>query len=167
MGSEHAWGQPLATIQQLIEAGILSANETGARTLYRSTDQPEDNELQKRLADARELLARSEHKRHLQNVLIEGGFAAEALAPVRDAVETGLQALVIWQGHDSEAPPEPGLIDSVLVRTDLLPAETLSLVTHLREYPSAEGETQEAELIVQSERLLSQAVLLLGPSKNL
>ena len=46
-----------ATIQQLIDAGILSANQERARTLYRSTDKPKDNEPQKRLAEAREHLS--------------------------------------------------------------------------------------------------------------
>ena len=155
-----------ATIQELIEAGVLNANQRNARTLYRSTAKPEDNEPQIRLAKARKYLARSEHKRRMAKVLMEGGFAAEALGPMRDAVETGLQALVVWQGYNGETPPEPELIDSTLVQTNLVPAETSSLVTRLREDQLAWDETQGAALLAQSDSLLSQAASLLESSKH-
>jgi hypothetical protein len=155
-----------ATIHQLIDAGILSANLESATTLYRSTDNPKDQEPQKRLAEAREHLTRGEHKRRMAKVLVEGGFTAEALVPMRDAVEIGLHALFVWQGHDSETPPEPELIDSVLVKTSLVPVETLSLVTHLRENQSERDESQGTVLLAQSDRLLSQAASLLESSKD-
>ena len=59
----------------------------------------------------------------MAKVLTEGGFAAEALAPMREAVEVALQALNLWQGHDADTPPVLSLIDSVLVQTNLLPAK--------------------------------------------
>jgi len=155
-----------ATIQQLIDAGILRANQERARTLYRSTDKPKDNETQKRLTEAREHLSRGEHKRRMAKVLIDGGFSAEAITPMRDAVEAALRALIVWQGHNSETPPEPELIDSVLVKTSLVPAETLSLVTRLRENQSEWDEPQGAALLAQIDRLLSQAASLLESSKN-
>lgn len=155
-----------ATIQQLIDAGVLSANQENARTLYQTTDKPKDHEPQKRLAEAREHLARGEHQRRMAKVLIDGGFSVEAIPPIRDAVEAALRALVVWQGHNSETPPEPDLIDSVLVKTSLVPVETLSLVTHLRENQSEWDESQGAALLAQSDRLLSQAASLLESSKN-
>ena len=102
----------------------------------------------------------------MAKVLIDGGFSAEAITPMRDAVEAALRALVVWQGHNSETPPEPELIDSVLVKTSLVPAETLSLVTRLRENQSEWDEPQGAALLAQSDRLLSQAASLLESSKN-
>ncbi len=96
----------------------------------------------------------------MAKVLVDGGFAAEPLAPMRDAVEIGLLALFAWQGHDSEKPPEPELIDSMLVKPGLVPVETLSLVTHLRENQSERDESQGAVLLTQSDSLLSQAALL-------
>ncbi len=155
-----------ATIQQLIDAGVLSANQENARTLYQTTDKPKDHEPQKRLAEAREHLARGEHQRRMAKVLIGGGFSVEAIPPIRDAVEAALRALVVWQGHNSETPPEPDLIDSVLVKTSLVPVETLSLITHLRENQSEWDESQGAALLAQSDRLLSQAASLLESSKN-
>ena len=151
-----------ATIQQLIEAGILSANQESTRTLYRAADKPKDNEPSKRLTEAREHLAQGEHKRRMAKVLMEGGFSAEALVPMRDAVETGLQALVIWRGCNNETPPDLELIDSTLVQTNLMPAETLSLITRLREDQTAWDEAQGNRLLAQSDNLLSHAASLLG-----
>lgn len=56
---------------------------------------------------------------------------------MRDAVESAVQALLLWQGHNGETLPEPELIDSLLVKPSLVPAETLFLITSLRENPSA------------------------------
>jgi hypothetical protein len=156
-----------ATIQQLIDAGILSAHQDSARTLYRSTDNPKDNEPQKRIAEARGHLTRGEHKQRMAKVLIEGGFSAEAITPLRDAVEAALRALVVWQGQDNETPPETELIETALVKTSLVPVATLPLVRRLRESPSEWDESQGTALLAQSERLLSQAASLLEPSKNI
>ena len=97
----------------------------------------------------------------MAKVLTEGGFAAEALAPMREAVEVAMQALNLWQGHDADSPPALSLIDSVLVQTNLLPAETLSLVARLREDQPATDDVQAVDLLTQSDRLLSEAAALL------
>jgi hypothetical protein len=94
-------------------------------------------------------------------VLTEGGFAAEALAPTREAVELALQALNLWQGHDADTPPALDLIDSVLVQTNLLPAQTLSLVASLRENQPDRDDVQTVDLLTQSDCLLSEAAALL------
>lgn len=155
-----------AAIQQLIEAGVLSTNQDSARTLYRSTDKEEDRESKHRLTEAREHLARSEHKRRMAEVLIDGGFSTEAVSPICDAVETALRALLVWQGHNGETPPEPELIDSVLVKTSLVPVETVSLLTHVRGSQSEWDKSQVTALLAQSDRLLSQAASLLGSQKK-
>ena len=80
---------------------------------------------------------------------------------MREAVETALQALTHWQGHNAEVPPTLGLIDSTLVQTKLLPDETLSLVSRLREDPSAQDEAQAGKLLTQGDSLLSQAASVL------
>ena len=98
-------------------------------------------------------------------VLKEGGFSTEALAPMRDAVETALQALALWQGHNTETPPDPEWIDSALVQTNLLPLENLSQITALREddredqHPPDESRTKE--LLAQGDDLLARAASLL------
>jgi superfamily II DNA or RNA helicase len=152
-----------ATIRQLIDAGVLHANLDTARTLYRApaADRPEVDELSRRLTEARDRLAQGERQRRMAKVLTEGGFAAEALVPTREAVELALQALNLWQGHDADTPPALGLIDSVLVQTNLLPAQTLSLVASLRENQPDRDDVQTVDLLTQSDRLLSEAAALL------
>ncbi len=85
---------------------------------------------------------------------------------MREAVETALQALAHWQGHNAEAPPTLGLIDSTLVQANLLPGETLSLVTRLREDHSAQDETQAGKLLTQSDSLFSQTASILESAQG-
>jgi hypothetical protein len=156
-----------ATIQELIESGILNANRDTPRTVYRAPagERPKDDELSRRLTEARNRLARSEHKRRMARVLAEGGFATEALAPMREAVETALQALTLWRDQDVGTTPTLGLIDSKLVKPNLLPAETLSLVARLRENETETDNAQANLLLTQSDRLLSQAASVLASAK--
>ena len=110
-----------------VEAGILNTGQTSARTLYRTptTDRPKDNGQSQRLAEALDHLARGEHKRRMAKVLADGGFTVEALVPMREAVDISLQALALWQGHNTGTPPDLGFIDALLVQTNLLPANKL------------------------------------------
>jgi superfamily II DNA or RNA helicase len=155
--------EAFATIQQLIEAGVLSANPGPVITLYRAAPpvRQKDDGQSKRLAEARDRLAQGEHKRRMANVLTAGGFPTEALVPMREAVETALQALTFWQGHSAEAPPTPGLIDSMLVQTNLLPIETLSLISLLRDEQSELDEATAGKILKQSDSLLSRAISIL------
>jgi hypothetical protein len=152
-----------ATIRQLIEAGILNANQDTARTLYRApaTDRPKDDGQSRRLTEARDRLARGEHKRRMAQVLTAGGFPREALVPMREAMETVLQALTYWQGHNAEGSPDMALIESTLVQTNLLPNETLSLISLLRDEQSEMDEARAGKLFTQSDNLLSQATSIL------
>lgn len=153
-----------ATIQELMEAGVLTANRESARSVYRAPagERPKDDGQSRRLAEAREHLARSEHKRRMATVLAEGGFPTEALAPMHEAVETALQALSHWRGQAADTPPTLGLIDSLLVKTDLVPAETLSLVARLREHETREDNVEASLLLTQGERLLARAAAVLA-----
>jgi superfamily II DNA/RNA helicase len=152
-----------ATIQQLIEAGILNASQESARTLYRApaADRPKDDGQSRRLTAARDRLTRGEHKRRMAKVLSEGGFPMEALVPMREAVETALQALTHWQGHNTEVSPDLELIESTLVQPNLLPEETLSLISLLRDEQSEMDEARAGKLLTQSDSLFSQATSLL------
>ena len=152
------------TIQQLVKSSILNASQGSVRTLYRlpTADKPKDNGQSRRLADALDHLARGEHKRRMAKLLADGGFTVEALVPMREAVDISLQALTVWQGHNTGTPPDLGLIDSVLVKTNLLPAENLSHIARLRDEQSEWDETHAGKLIMQSESIFSQAASLLG-----
>jgi HEPN domain-containing protein len=157
-----------ATIQELIEAGVLNANRDTPRIVFRATagETPNDDGRFRRLAEARDCLTGSEHKRRMANVLAEGGFAAEALLPMHEAVETALQALILWRDQDAGIPPSIGLIDSMLVKTHLLPTETLSLVARLRENEIAGDKTQAEQLLAQGDSLLARAASVLETAKE-
>lgn len=152
------------TIQQLVKTGILNASQASARILYRvpTADRAKDDEQSRRLAGALDQLARGEHKRRMAKVLADGGFTVEALAPMREAVEISLQALIEWQGHNTGTSPDLILIDSVLVKTNLLPAQNLSHIARLRDEQSEWDDVQAGKLIVKSDKIFSQAVSLLG-----
>jgi len=157
-----------STIRELIEAGVLNANHSTGRTLYRDSAEakPKDDEALKRLNKAHNHLAQSEHKRRMAKVLKEGGFAAEALAPLREALETALQALAIWRGHDTETATDAEWIDSALVQTNLLPTESLSIIATLRENKIPSDESQTIELLLQGDNLLSHAASVLESAKS-
>jgi hypothetical protein len=98
----------------------------------------------------------------MANVLTKGGFSTEALAPMYEAVEIALQALAIWQDYNNEIPTNLELIETMLVKTNLLPAEALPLITSLREDQAAGDEAQTTKLLTQSDRLFLQAASLLA-----
>lgn len=155
--------ETFATIKHLIEAGVLSANQNTSKTLYcaRTSVDPKDGERSRRLSECRRRMTQSNHKQRMAKVLADGGFSIEALVPMHEAVETALQALALWQGHDAETPPPLGQLDSLLVETNLLPAETLSLLTQLREDQSKQDEAQVGKLLTQCDSLLSHATSVL------
>jgi superfamily II DNA or RNA helicase len=152
------------SVLQLIEAGVLHVDEDNVRTLHRApaTDRSVDDEHSRRLTEAREQLARGERKRQMANVLAAGGFPAEALAPMRDAVDASMQALTLWRGHHAETPPALDLIDATLVQTNLLPAGTLPLVARLRADQTSPDEAQARKLLAESDRLLAHAATLVS-----
>jgi hypothetical protein len=77
-----------------------------------------------------------------------------------------LQALTLWRGHDAETPLALALINSTLIQTNLLAAETMSLVARLREDQPVPDEAQAGNLLTQSESLLSQAASVLESAQG-
>jgi hypothetical protein len=102
----------------------------------------------------------------MANVLAAGGFATEALIPMREAVETALQALTLWRGHDAGTPPALGLIDATRVDTNLLSAGALSLVARLRENEAERDDAQASLLLTQGDRLLAHVASVLASAQE-
>ena len=144
------------TMQRLIGAGVLSANTASVKTLHRAAvaDIPQDDGQAQRLAEAREHLAKGEHKQRMAKVLAEGGFVTEALTPMREAVETALHALAIRWDWKTAAPMPIDLVNVELVKKGLLPDEILSLVTRLRADHAEMDEKQAMQLLLQGASLL-------------
>jgi hypothetical protein len=144
------------TLQRLIGAGVLSANTANVKTLHRAAvaDTPQDDGHAQRLAEAREHLAKGEHKQRMAKVLVEGGFVTEALTPMREAVETVLHALAIQWDWKTAAPIPIDLVNAELVKKGLLPDEILSLVTRLRADQAEMDEKQATQLLLQGASLI-------------
>ncbi|MCG6867179.1 MAG: DEAD/DEAH box helicase [Gammaproteobacteria bacterium] len=154
-----------ASIQELIAAGVLQSAPDPARTLYRAETTPDDGGQARRLAEALDHIARGRHKQRMAAVLNDGGFPGEALAPMREAVDIALQALVIWRGHDAGEPPSLGLIDSSLVHEDLLAPADITLIARMREESSGQDEVRSREMLAQGRALFARAVSQLESAK--
>jgi hypothetical protein len=84
-------------IERLMAAGLLERTAAGHRLLHRaaSLQGPAGDERRRRLEQVREFLEPALRRVHMAVVLAGGGFPVEALAPLRDGIETGLRALVL------------------------------------------------------------------------
>ena len=89
----------------------------------------------------------------MARVLADGDFAVEAILPLKEAVETALQSLAGLLGEPNGGEIPLGLIESRLVRENLVPAETISLVAQLRESDSIGGEDRARSLLDQGDML--------------
>ena len=147
------------TLQRLIEAGVLSAGPNAVHSLHRSpalaTQRAGRNE--RRLLDARKLFAQAERKQQMARVLADGGFAVEAISPLKEGVETALQSLAHLLGEAHGEPIPLGLIESRLMNENRLPAETVSLVTRLRANGGTGSEAETPNLLRQGAALFKHA----------
>ena len=143
------------TIQRLIEAGVLSVSPNAAGILHRSpaVKARQASLLEQRLAEARKRFGEAERKQQMARVLADGDFAVEAILPLKEAVETALQSLAGLLGEPNGGEIPLGLIESRLVRENLVPAETISLVAQLRESDSIGGEDRARSLLDQGDML--------------
>ena len=99
----------MATIEQLVAAGVLSF--APHRRLHGKPRDPAAGDRQKaRIKQARADLAAAERKLRMARVLIDGGFGAEAVEPLAQAVETALSSLARAREIPHQAPVDPGLL---------------------------------------------------------
>lgn len=101
-----------ATIQRLIEAGVLAWGSTQATSLHRATPvrDAEREARQQRLREARAMLEQAERKRRMAELLIANGFTAESLAPMREAHDAAMKAITAFA---TQAEPVPAAITSL------------------------------------------------------
>lgn len=93
------------TILRLAERGLLQLAPGAAELLHRSPSfgDPERSERERRLRAARESLQRGERQSRLAAHLAGGGFAAEALPALREALGLGLEGVAHLAGVDLAA----------------------------------------------------------------
>jgi hypothetical protein len=146
-----------ASIEQLIDAGILRAEQIDGKPLFpmEKAPPPIDAGNAKRLAEARERLAHGQHKQRMARLLGDGDFVEEALAPMAQALELALQALLHWQGHEAKGTPSEKTIRTLLIETGLLPKGGESILESLRNPPAENREP--TRLLAQGDSLFEQA----------
>jgi hypothetical protein len=150
------------TIQRLIEAGVLQLNGDGARTLHQSAGRARqhDKERERRLKEARERFAEAERKRRMAGVLAAGGFPLEALAPLKQAVETALGALAHSLGEKNGELIPLNFVESRLLKEGMVPQETPALIAMLREQEAGDEQTAQS-LFERSGSMLDHAAAAL------
>ena len=88
------------TLQRLARAGLVRFGEAPARRIHAhdSLGDPEADARARRRSEAKRRLAATARSRQMAQVLADGGFPAEALRPLADALTAGVRALAWW--HD-------------------------------------------------------------------
>jgi hypothetical protein len=147
-----------ASIQRLLQAGVLHLGSGPGQSLHRSPslEHKHVQERALRLKEARRRLAAAEPKQRMARVLAEGGFPIEAMAPLGEALETALQSLAHLLGEEAGKRITMATVESRLVKEGLLPAEAPDLVARIRASEPLSIERAEA-LIADGHRLLGQA----------
>ncbi len=144
-------------IQRLAAAGVLTLHTGAAETLHRgaSLAQEHRHDRHRRISEARKRFEEAARKQRIAQVLAEGGFRREALVPLREAVETGLQALLHLIGVDKNAPIPLPLLQANL--TGMLPADAIFTVNGLRDAGDDPSEDLANGLLRAGHRLLELA----------
>ena len=158
------------TIERLVEAGFLQANEAFIRHFHRNPafnknlGSPEE----KQLGLAKEIISGVHRKIEMSTVLSGGGFAVEAVAPIGEAVELAVKASALMAGEvqlskEKELPLAP--IQSRIVSAGLLPDDAVATVASVREAvvkPQSLSEDDSRALITSAHRLIKHVEQAIG-----
>ncbi len=124
----------MATIQRLVDAGILSMNGP-EKTLYRSPGaEKEDTQARKRRLDkGQQRLAEARRQLEMAHVLAAGGFEAEAIPPLGQSLEGALGSL--YQVLTGQAPKQitETHLQAVLIPEGGLAEDTLEVYRRFRD----------------------------------
>jgi len=127
--------ETFATIQRLIEAGVLSMGAAPVQTLHSTGKQKQnrDEQRRKQLAEVRGRFAETERQQRMASVLADGGFVVEALAPLSEAIEAILHAVALLYHESGDDPVPESFIESTLLHDAWLSAESIKLIARLRQ----------------------------------
>ncbi|MDQ6950396.1 MAG: DEAD/DEAH box helicase [Mariprofundales bacterium] len=144
-----------ATIQRLIQSGVLSMGAAPSKTLHRTAkaEDHSDARRRKQLAEVQKRIAASERQQRMATVLAEGGFVVEALAPLKEGVESLLHALAFLYHENRDAPVEMRFMEAVLLRDAWLTKDGLTLVACLRANIGDLAEDAASNLLRQGHEL--------------
>jgi len=121
------------TLQRLAKAGIIQFTQPTKGQVYEPTTDTnkEAKEKQRREALYQEKLRLAEEKQRMSQLLADGGFITEALAPLNEALNIALAAAAIAAQSKADDPISISQI-SYLKNTYKLPEETTATVAILR-----------------------------------
>jgi hypothetical protein len=136
------------TIQRLVQSGVLKLNSP-TRILYQdpalmAAEQPEKA---RRRQAARKIEEQAVRKFRMSALLKEGGFVAEAVPSLHEAVELFMKAASCLVGPAIEGPSEAVSleeIESLLAPKGLLPADAAGVVARLREVSKGAKASEES-----------------------
>ncbi len=145
------------TIHRLIERGVLKPTTT-ARVLHggEPTSETERTVRERRLSEARKVMAETDRKERMSALLREGGFQFEAVAPLLAAVEGAVRAALHLAGRDGEARATPFPLDALTAESlaeSPLPPTTADFVTRLRAAATAQDQPTAVPAALTAEGL--------------
>jgi len=137
------------TLQRLAEAGIIQFTQPARGHKYESkTDtNREAKEKQQRQAQSQKNLKAAEEKQRMSQLLAEGGFIAEALSPLNEALNKTLAAAAIVAQIKIDDPISISQISS-LQKEYKLPEETIATIAILRH--ERDGLSEQAAIDVMA-----------------
>lgn len=157
-------------IQRLAQAGILTINDQ-VKTLYTSQTFIESKKqfFDKQIVKAKNHLIQAERKHRMANILINGEFTEEAVAPLREAVTLTLHSFTLL--HGTENVSQKKMITKEFVKERLieqhgLPEKTLSLIHSLHDDSDPIHHTQIPILLSDSQEIFQHVDAVLKKASS-
>ena len=137
-------------LKRLAQAGVIQFTQPAAGQVLEAQSDAErqSRKKQRREALSRRHLAAAEERQRMSHLLADGGFVAEALAPMSDALNKALEAAAIAAEIKTDDPVSIGQA-SILQESYKLPVETNAVIAILRHERDRCGE-QEAKSVMES-----------------
>lgn len=126
--------ETMATIQRLVEAGVLSFNTAQQTVIGAKNPQPDfSKRKQSWIKSAMKRFDQVEHKFKMAELLMTGGFEQEAVKPGHEALELAISCLYEVTCGKQKEKVDLAIIEKQLVLPFDLPKELLTILASLRE----------------------------------
>ena len=151
------------TLQRLARSGIIQFTQgpTGSDHDSKDADSKAALEKQRNEARRRKRLQAAKEKLRMSQLLADGGFINEALAPISDALDNSLAALAGKIGIEIDEPPSIGQIGSLQAACNLA-AETIPTIAILRHERNGLSEQAARNLLASASGIVDMIVELAG-----
>ncbi len=152
-------------LQRLVEAGVIQFSQPTATHVYDANDNESKvaREKLRRESLSNKHLDVATEKRRMSQCLAQGGFTAEALPPLGEAMNHALKAAAILADIKASDPISISEIGS-LQSNYQLPADTISVAAMLRHESATLDETGAKDLLQSANALLDAIMSALNTS---